>query len=112
MRDGGSRLGHGVQQALEFIDAHLGEELTLLKIADELHLSPYHFAHVFKRTVGIAPHKYVMQQRMERAKQLLAHTNLPIVTIALELGFANQSHFSEAFHRATGVTPLSYRLRR
>jgi len=111
MREGGSQLGNDVEQALAFIDAHLGERLTLLKIADELHLSPYHFAHVFKRTVGIAPHQYVMQRRLERARQLIAHTKLPIVTIALELGYANQSHFSEAFHRATGVTPLSYRLR-
>ena len=93
-------------------DAHLGERLTLVKIADELHLNPYHFAHVFKRTVGIAPHQYVMQRRMERAKQLLAQTNLPIVMIALELGYASQSHFSEAFHRATGETPLSHRLHR
>jgi AraC-like DNA-binding protein len=105
------RSWEGLQQALEFIDAHLGERLTLLKIADEAQLSPYHFAHVFKRFTGIAPHQYVMQRRLERAKQLLAGTDLAIAEIAAELGYASQSHFSEAFHHATGVTPLTYRLR-
>ena len=100
-----------MQHALQFIDAHLGERLTLAAIADEVKLSPYHFAHTFKRAMGVAPHQYVGRRRLERAKQLLAHTNLPIVAIAVELGFANQSHFSEVFHRATGATPLTYRLR-
>ncbi|MGB8436467.1 MAG: AraC family transcriptional regulator [Burkholderiales bacterium] len=101
-----------MQQALDFIDAHLGERLTLMAIADEVRLSPYHFAHVFKRLIGVAPHQYVMQQRLERAKHLLVHTSLPIVAIAVELGYANQSHFSEQFHRETGLTPLIYRLHR
>ncbi len=83
-----------------------------MTIADEVRLSPYHFAHVFKRKIGIAPHQYVMQRRLERAEQLLAHTDLPIVAIAVELGYASQSHFSEQFHRETGVTPLNYRLHR
>jgi AraC family transcriptional regulator len=101
-----------MQQALEFIDAHLGERLTLVKIADEAKLSSYHFAHVFKRLLGIAPHQYVVHRRLERAKEFLLWTDLPIVEIAAKLGFASQSHFSEAFHRETGVTPLTYRLRR
>ena len=112
MREGESQFGQGVQQALAFIDAHLGDRLTLVKIADEVKLSPYHFAHVFKRSIGVAPHQYVMRRRLERAKQLLTQTNLPIAEIAAELGYANQSHFSEAFHRDTSITPLSYRLRR
>ena len=107
-----SRSRERVQRALAYIDAHLGERLTLAEIANELKLSPYHFAHVFKRLIGIAPHQYVMQQRLERAKRLLAHTNLSIAAIAVELGYASQSHFSEAFHHATGVTPLTYRLSR
>ena len=106
------RSWQGLQQALEFIDAHLGEQLTLVKIAHEARLSPYHFAHIFKRFTGIAPHQYVMRRRLARAKLLLAQTDVPILTIALELGYANQSHFSEVFHRATGVTPLTFRLNR
>ena len=86
MREDESQFGHGVQQALEFIDAHLGDRLTLVRIADAVKLSPHHLAHVFKRSTGIAPHQYVMQQRLERAKHLLAQTNLPIVEIATGLG--------------------------
>jgi AraC-like DNA-binding protein len=106
------RSWQALQQALEFIDAHLGERLTLVKIADAARLSPYHFAHIFKRFTGIAPHQYVMQRRLERAKQLLADTDLPIAEIAAELGYASQSHFSEAFHHTTSVTPLTYRQHR
>jgi AraC-like DNA-binding protein len=102
----------GLRQALKFIDAHLGERLTLVKIADEARLSPYHFAHIFKRFTGVAPHQYVMQRRLERAKHLLGDTDLPIADIAAQLGYASQSHFSEAFHHTTGVTPLTYRLHR
>lgn len=110
--DPGAHDRAGMQQALDFIDAHLGERLTLTTLADELRLSPSHFAHVFKRLVGVAPHKYVMRRRLERARLLLVHTDLPIVVIAVELGYANQSHFSEQFHREIGVTPLTYRLHR
>lgn len=101
-----------MQHALDFIDAHLGERLTLVALANQVKLNPYYFAHAFKRATGVAPHQYVVRRRLERAKQLLAHTNLPIVAIAVELGFASQSHFSDVFHRETGVTPLTFRLRR
>lgn len=101
--------GPKVRQAQAFIDAHLGERLTLPDIAGLLEMSPYHFAHVFKRATGIAPHQYVIRRRMERGKELLVSTDLPIADIALAVGFANQSHFSAAFHRATGLTPQAYR---
>jgi AraC family transcriptional regulator len=98
-----------MERALAFIDQHLEEHLTLFDIAEAVGLSPYHFAHLFKRTVGMAPHQYVMRRRLERARELLQSTDLPIAELALRVGFANQSHFSALFHKATGVTPLSYR---
>lgn len=73
-------------------------------------MSPFHLAHVFKEAMGVAPHQYVIQRRVERAKQLLAATELPIAEIALAVGCASQSHFSALFHRATGITPQCYRL--
>ena len=100
---------HKVSAALAFIDRNLGDRLTLPDLAGALAVDPYHLAHVFKRTVGIAPHQYLIHRRMERAKQLLATTNLPIAHVALAVGFANQSHFSALFHRITGSTPRSYR---
>jgi transcriptional regulator GlxA family with amidase domain len=101
--------GQKIQQALEIIDANLGDRLTLQYLAGLLDMSPYHFAHRFKRAVGTAPHQYVIQRRVERAKALLAFTNLPISDIALTVGCASQSHFSALFLRATGVTPQRYR---
>ena len=101
-----------IAQALAFIEEHLDEGLTLPSIAQALTLSPHHFAHVFKRATGVAPHRYVMQRRIEKAKQLLVATDLPIAAIAFEVGCASQSHFSAMFHRATGMTPHAYRLAR
>ena len=101
-----------VTEAITFIDRHLDHRLTLPEIAAALGINPYHFAHVFKRSLGIAPHQYVIVRRIERAKVLLAQTRLPIADIALAVGFANQSHFSAHFHRVTGVTPHAYRAAR
>lgn len=100
-----------VQDVIRFIDRNLGERLTLVEMATVLELNPYHFAHVFKQATGLAPHQYVIQRRLARAKQLLGTTNLPIAEVALAVGCANQSHFSALFHRATGMTPLAYRIR-
>jgi len=101
---------HWMQQALAFIDSHLGDEhLTLPDIAEALGVSPHHFAHVFRQAVGVAPHQYVIRRRVERARELLDTTDLTIVEIALSVGCAHQSHFSALFHRATGLTPHSYR---
>jgi AraC family transcriptional regulator len=98
-----------LQRALVFIDTHLDEDLTLPQIAEALGVSPYHFAHAFRRVVGTPPHRYVIHRRIERAKELLDTTDLPLVEIALSVGCAHQSHFSALFHRVTGLTPHSYR---
>jgi AraC family transcriptional regulator len=101
-----------VAEALAVMDAHLGERLTLPRLAALLDVSPFHLAHVFKHATGVAPHQYLVRRRLERARDLLARTKLPIADIALAVGFASQSHFSASFHRATGVTPQAYRLLR
>jgi AraC family transcriptional regulator len=103
------QLSARMPEALAYIDAHLGERLTLPGIAGTVDSSAHHFAHAFKRLVGIAPHQYVMQRRLHSAKELLQSTDLPIAEVALAVGCANQSHFSALFHKTTGVTPLSYR---
>jgi len=98
-----------VNRALAFIDCNLDERLTLLAIAGVLAVSPYRLARVFKRAMGMAPHQYVIRRRMERGKELLASSDLPLADIALAVGCASQSHFCALFHRSTGTTPLSYR---
>ncbi|HEX2199929.1 MAG TPA: AraC family transcriptional regulator [Burkholderiales bacterium] len=101
-----------VQQAIVFMDRHLSDRLTLPLIAGQLKISPCHFAHEFKRATGVAPHQYLIQRRIERARHLLASSDLPIADIALAVGFANQSHFSALFHRVAGMTPQVYRAAR
>jgi AraC family transcriptional regulator len=71
-------------------------------------MSESHFSRSFKRSVGIAPHQYLMQQRVERAKQLLKRQAISISHIALDCGFANQTHLTKVFRQMTGVTPKAY----
>jgi AraC family transcriptional regulator len=100
---------HKLQQAIDYIQANLDQKLTLEAIAQHLNMSVYHFCDLFKQSVGIAPYKYVLQQRVERAKQLLKDEERAIVDIALECGFANQTHLNKHFRKFTGMTPNSYR---
>ena len=97
------------KQVIDYIHAHLDRDLTLVEIAQVLNISPTYFASLFKRAIGITPHKYVVQQRVERAKLLLSKTDLAIAKIALEVGFSNQSHLTRQFRCLTGVTPKQFR---
>lgn len=101
---------HGLPQrtlarVIEFIDAHLGEDLSLRTIADVAEMSPSHFLTLFKRSSGLAPHQYLVAKRIERARTLLTQTKLPIVEIATQAGFADQSHLTRLMRRHTGLTP-------
>jgi AraC family transcriptional regulator len=93
----------------EYIDAHLDTELTLEQLATVAHLSPYHFARLFKNSMGLPPHQYVIARRVERAKELLqARKRLPLAEVAAEVGFSDQSHFTRHFKRIVGVTPRQF----
>lgn len=98
-----------LQQAIDYIQANLDQKLSLEAIAQHLNMSVYYFCELFKQSVGIAPYKYVLQQRVERAKQLLKNRERAIVDIALECGFANQTHLNRHFRNFTGMTPKTYR---
>jgi AraC family transcriptional regulator len=98
-----------LKQALEYIQANLGENLSLSDIANELGMSQYYFCHLFKRSTGISPHQFLIQQRVERAKHLLKRSEQTITAIALDCGFANQSHFARCFRQCTGVNPNQFR---
>ncbi len=112
------RLGNGaptvlprykMRRATDYIDDHLREDLTLGAISATLSMSPWHFAHAFRQTLGVAPHHYVLLRRVERARQLLRETNLPITEIAHQVGYSNPGNFSVAFHRLTGCSPRNFR---
>ena len=89
----------------DYVEAHLGEPLTLTEIAAVACLSPYHLSRSFKLTTGIGLHQYVVRRRTERAKQLLLRTELPLAEIADIVGFDSQASFTARFRREIGVSP-------
>lgn len=93
----------------EYINEHLDKEIKLADIAKLLDMSQFHFSRLFKKTLGISPHQHVIQQRVERAKQLLKQPNLAIADVAFQCGFNSQSHLGKAFREATGTTPKAYK---
>ena len=101
--------GWRLRRVLEYIEAHLREDIGLQDLAAAVDLSPYHFSRAFKDTTGLSPHAYVIRRRVERSKELLAGTGLPLAEVALVCGFASQSHFSTAFRKVTGLSPRRYR---
>lgn len=105
----GGLSGYKLRRVKEFIDANLEEDLSLAEIASIAVLSQYHFARAFRKSTGQTPQQYVMQRRIERAKELLAKDDLPIVEISLRTGFKNQSHFTTLFHKFTKLTPKMWR---
>ncbi len=105
----GGLSGYKLRRVQEFINANLEEDLSLSEIAEVADLSQFHFARAFRKSTNLTPQQYLMQQRIERAKQLLASDELPIVEISLRTGFKNQSHFTTLFHKFTKFTPKMWR---
>jgi AraC family transcriptional regulator len=99
-------------RALEFIESHLDQPFTLDQLANAMGMSVFYFCRQFKQTMGIAPHQYATRRRIERAKELLWHSQLPITEIALQVGFATPSAFSRLFRQLTGTTPKAFRQQR
>ena len=93
----------------DLIETALGEDLALERLAAEAGVAPHAFATAFTKAVGIPPYRYVILRRIERAKTLLRHTDLPISRIAYDTGFASQSHLATTFKRSVGQTPGAYR---
>lgn len=99
----------GLQRAVDYIETALEEDLSLEVLAAQAGYSSHFFARAFRAQMGVSPHRYILDRRIERAKHLLIHTDMPLVQIALHTGFSSQSHFSSAFKRLTGVTAGGYR---
>src|SRR5262245_23973620 len=97
-----------LRAVVDFIAAHLSEDVSLVALAREAHVSPFHFARLFRRTVGISPHQFVLRLRVHRAIGLMKSGRLSLAHLAAESGFYDQSHFTRAFRAATGTTPSAY----
>jgi AraC family transcriptional regulator len=93
----------------EYVDANLDSALDIDELATLVRMSPSHFTRSFNRSVGLTPHRYVVQCRVAKARELLTTTDLPLTEIALNIGFSDQSHFSRRFQEFVGVPPGAYR---
>jgi AraC family transcriptional regulator len=93
------------RRAKELMSTHLGREISLAFVAGECKLSVSHFARSFKQCTGKPPHRWLLENRVEKAKEFLIDAELPLAEIALECGFSDQSHFTRVFSRIAGTSP-------
>jgi AraC family transcriptional regulator len=93
------------RRAKELMSTQLGREISLAFVAGECKLSVSHFARSFKQCTGKPPHRWLLENRVEKAKELLIDAELPLAEIALECGFSDQSHFTRVFSRTVGTSP-------
>ncbi|MCG7359758.1 AraC family transcriptional regulator [Roseomonas sp. ACRSG] len=98
-----------VLRLTRYVEAHLDRQILQKDLAAEVRLSSGHLARSFRRSFGCTPHAYVMEQRVGRAKALMARTDMPLCEIAIGCGLADQAHLSRLFRRLVGSTPLAWR---
>jgi AraC family transcriptional regulator len=101
---------HRLRRVQAFIEEHISEVIHVERMAAEAHMSPFHFARMFKQATGQPPHLYVVMQRVSHAKALLQGTDLPLIDVAEMTGFRTQGHFTGVFRRYAGLTPRTFRL--
>lgn len=93
-----------------YIDSHYAQNITLDFLSDLSYMNKFHLVHTFTKQIGVSPINYVINKRIQEAKNLLATTSYSIRDIASIVGFANSSYFSQMFKRVAGTSPKSYRL--
>jgi AraC-like DNA-binding protein len=98
-----------IKRVQDYVSTHLEKCITLADFARVAGLSPMHFAAQFRAATGYRPHEYLLQQRIESAKDILSATDMGLAEVALALGFHAQAHFSTVFKKLTGETPARWR---
>jgi AraC family transcriptional regulator len=101
-----------LRRVLDYISAHVADEIKLEDLARVACLSTFHFARVFTLAIGVPPHRYVSRMRLENAMAEIAAGRLSLAEVGSNARFSSQASFTRAFRRATGMTPAEYRRRR
>jgi len=98
-----------LKRVLDYIGENLTDEIGLAELAALAGMSPHYFCELFKESMGCSPHRFVLLQRIDRAKELLRSQRLAVREAGISVGFQNPSHFARMFHRFVGVTPSKFR---
>ena len=98
-----------LRRVREYVQLHLDESIDLSRLAAVAGLSMHHFAREFKQSAGVTPHHYLIQERVERAQQMLAQTDLSLAEITYAVGFSDQGHLARHFRGLLGTTPREFR---
>jgi AraC family transcriptional regulator len=101
--------GSRLRRVADYIQQNLDKDLSLAELAAVVYMSPYHFARLFKDSTGVPPHRFVVRQRIARARGVLVTPELSIAQVSRMVGFRTPSHFTTVFRRVLGVTPRAYR---
>ena len=105
----GTLPGYWLRRVVEYLQAHLGDDISLETLAGLTGMSVYHFARLFRQTTGQSPYQYRIRLRVEKAQRLLRETDRSVTEIAFAVGYNSLSQFFLVFGRHTGTTPLQYR---
>jgi AraC family transcriptional regulator len=104
--------GYKLRQITDWMAEHIAEEFNLDRLAAQVGLSKFHFDRLFKSAMGVSPSRYHINLRLDAARRLLRETKKSVVTVALDVGYTNPSHFAQLFRRETGLSPSDYRRQR
>jgi AraC family transcriptional regulator len=105
----GGLTSYQVRMVIDHVESHLSEKTTIAELSGLLDLSRFHFIRSFKKAVGMPPHQYIMQRRIERARELLGERSLSVSEIAARSGFGGVAQMTRAFRQIVGTTPTAYR---
>jgi AraC family transcriptional regulator len=99
-----------LKRVVDYIDEHLSGDLALVQLAAVAGMSPHYFAELFRQSTGKAPHQYVLQRRIDVAKERLRNPRRTVIEAGLDAGFQNPSHFARVFRKLVGVSPSAFKM--
>ena len=108
-RTAGNLPPYRLKQAIDYIERHLDENIKIKDVARSIGISQYYFCRLFRQSTGISPYRYIIQQRILKAKTLIEENRLSLSDIALECGFSSQSQMTHHFRKLVNTTPKVYR---